>query len=620
MEAMEEAFFASALAPRAAATILPVILLAEVSRFLKIDAFAAFRRCATSWNEALEERLQHEERLRAAWQEHLSGVAVMGSNARRVWVGIRVRPLQDTGCVEVLKRRITVEGHPPFFFNEVFDQNCTQSQVWHSIQPMLLRAMLRRESACLLAYGQTGSGKTHTMFGQPEVPGQEGVAFRAIRAVKKFLCHDVHRLLDGELDPSSARSGSDADVAPDVDFSFLEVYNEKVRDLLGQHRVCPLALKNGCVVPEGLTRIPCDLEELDSQVATLINEGAASRIVGRTVFNPQSSRSHAVATLHIHWSGRMRAGGAGSHKTTHLYLVDLAGSERAGQYALSEKQLKEGSAINQSLSVLGRVVGALARGQKQHVPTRDSALTWLLSDAITGKKARAFMVATLQPAHVAETVSTLRYAHEYSCLGSDDIAARIHRETEQIREAKFHTLPRLRRELDVALFQVNFQGRVAAKWDLRSLTKRAVKLRREAQEMCEAHPYLSWTEAHQDKAAVGTVGVVDQVFPRGAPLPTAPRESPPDGRRRLVLGSVRPQAQTADYYSIAKVIFPGKNGRADTVLFCPEPGLVTVEPPRNLGRQAYTLQRAEERLRHQEASLKELEGQLKAQHERWMEG
>merc|ERR1712124_120662 len=101
------------------------------------------------------------------------------------------------------------------------------------------------------------------------------------------------------------------------------------------------------------------------------------------------------------------------------YLVDLAGSERAGQYALSQEQLKEGVNINQSLSTLARVVSTLASGKGEHVPYRDSTLTWLLSDAITGRSARAFMIAAVHPAHQAETLSTLRYAQQYSTLQSN---------------------------------------------------------------------------------------------------------------------------------------------------------------------------------------------------------
>jgi len=165
------------------------------------------------------------------------------------------------------------------------------------------------------------------------------------------------------------------------------------------------------VVAKGLTRRCCDLDRLEGQVGDWMYEGAATRTVGKTVFNAHSSRSHAVATLHIKWEEH------GSE--TRLYLVDLAGSERAGAYALSAEQLKQGVNINKSLSTMARVITVLASGAAEHVPYRDSTLTWLLSDAITGINARAFMMATINPLHVPESLSTLQYAQRYSSLQSN---------------------------------------------------------------------------------------------------------------------------------------------------------------------------------------------------------
>jgi kinesin family protein 1 len=217
-------------------------------------------------------------------------------------------------------------------------------------------------------------------------------------------------------------------VTPVVEFSFLEVYNEKVYDLLGDHKQCDLVVRSENSTPGGkyhrgitsgkehvvakdITRKVCDLERLEEQVGEWLYEGACTRTVGKTVFNERSSRSHAVATLHITWE----EGGS----ETRLYLVDLAGSERAGQYALSAEQLKQGVNINKSLSTMARVITTMASGAAEHVPYRDSALTWLLSDAITGHKARAFMVAAINPSHLPETLSTLRYAQQYSSLQSN---------------------------------------------------------------------------------------------------------------------------------------------------------------------------------------------------------
>ncbi|CAK9033262.1 unnamed protein product [Durusdinium trenchii] len=136
-----------------------------------------------------------------------------------------------------------------------------------------------------------------------------------------------------------------------------------------------------------------------------------------------SNHSHIDTQIDIRfrkasYASRLRHLPNSSTRETRVYLVDLAGSERAGMHALAPEQLKEGEHINLSLSALGRVVGALASGKCEHVPYRDSALTWLLKDAITGSSARVCMVAAVHPAHPVETASTLRYARQYSALQS----------------------------------------------------------------------------------------------------------------------------------------------------------------------------------------------------------
>jgi len=164
------------------------------------------------------------------------------------------------------------------------------------------------------------------------------------------------------------------------------------------------------VCPSELPQRSCDIDKVERQIFEWLKEGASLRTVGETVCNARSSRSHAIATLHIIWP---------EDGEKHLHLVDLAGSERAGQHALSATQLKEGCNINLSLSTLGRVVSAVTKSSAMHIPVRDSTLTWLLKDSILGIGARAFLLATLNPNHHAETLSTLSYAQQYSILKTD---------------------------------------------------------------------------------------------------------------------------------------------------------------------------------------------------------
>eukprot|EP00441_Pelagodinium_beii_P044135 CAMPEP_0197651688 /NCGR_PEP_ID=MMETSP1338-20131121/33668_1 /TAXON_ID=43686 ORGANISM="Pelagodinium beii, Strain RCC1491" /NCGR_SAMPLE_ID=MMETSP1338 /ASSEMBLY_ACC=CAM_ASM_000754 /LENGTH=596 /DNA_ID=CAMNT_0043226395 /DNA_START=50 /DNA_END=1840 /DNA_ORIENTATION=- len=576
------------------------VMFAKVVEYLTVADFQAFHPISSRCRDGLRYRLADDPTLLREWETHLANIC-----NRRVWVGIRVKPQEVESCMEIVKRRISVEG-TQFFFNRVFDGNATQAQVWNELNPMLWHCMKKRESACLMAYGQTGSGKTHTMFGNPEIPGEEGMAIRAVRALGALL-KQHGRKKSGKL--------------PEVKLSFLEVYNEKVRDLLGDQKLCPLSTKQGRVEPQGLTHYSCNLESIEQDVVHWINEGAASRVVGRTVFNPQSSRSHAVATLHIHW-GDCKAE-EDTTSTTRIYLVDLAGSERAGQYALSAQQLKEGSNINKSLSVLGRVVSALARGGKERVPVRDSTLTWLLSDAIASNTARIFMVAAVQPAHAAETLSTLRYAHQYSMYGSSDLDARVHQATERCRSLRTSDLPRAQNEFDEILFKINFQGRVAAKWNLATLRNQAVRITLESQALFGSNPFFTWTDAHQGKAFLRTVGYIRQSV--SGPPPAPERADLEDGRVVLEDQPQRADAPFGVWWPPAipleslEVVFPGHNGRSDTVLWCPAGAVANADAPRSLREAFGKLQRVEERLQAGESSLATLCQQLSEQQQRWME-
>eukprot|EP00746_Dinoflagellata_sp_MGD_P038997 gnl/MRDRNA2_/MRDRNA2_193978_c0_seq1.p1 gnl/MRDRNA2_/MRDRNA2_193978_c0~~gnl/MRDRNA2_/MRDRNA2_193978_c0_seq1.p1 ORF type:complete len:405 (+),score=58.82 gnl/MRDRNA2_/MRDRNA2_193978_c0_seq1:131-1216(+) len=247
-----------------------------------------------------------------------------------------------------------------------------------------------------MAYGQTGSGKTHTMFGDVTISGGEGVAFRLLRSTAAML-------------RSKVAESEDLRKSMSIEFSFLEVYNEKIYDLLGSDY--QFHFSTGL---QGVTRLRCGLDQMEQQVRNWICQGAGTRSVGETAFNPQSSRSHAVAMIYVNWNE--------SH-TSRICIVDLAGSERVGQYALSDVQLSEGCSINQGLSALGKVVAAMSNGKGEHVPFRDSVLTWLLKDVITGNGGRAFLFATVNAASPAETESTLRYALQYSGLKSETSSA-----------------------------------------------------------------------------------------------------------------------------------------------------------------------------------------------------
>mmetsp|Transcript_78522 Transcript_78522/g.136125 ORF Transcript_78522/g.136125 Transcript_78522/m.136125 type:complete len:455 (+) Transcript_78522:3-1367(+) len=451
-----------------------------------------------------------------------------------------------------------------------------------------MRCLLRREHACVLAYGQTGSGKTHTMFGSLEAPGAAGVAYRVAQSLARML-QDVN---------SSSR--------PMVEFSFLEIYNEKLRDLLapaGQTQVA--VFHPHTLFQTGLVRKRCNLSCLQRQLSAWLQEGMAIRASGKTVLNDSSSRSHAVATLHIRW----QRAGTEEEKYLHekrLYLVDLAGSERAGQCALSKEQLKEGVNINRSLTTLARVVGALARGRGEHVPYRDSLLTWLLSDAITGRNARAFMIATLNPGHAAETISTLRYAQQYSALRSD-LSGRISKLISEVRVVQSR-LERIRSEFKRACEEVQ-QSR-GGHWCTEALEDHIVRSKHSGKAFFKGHPLLQWTKAHWNKRSIGAIGHVCNITE--APPPRE-RGEQRDGRR------MKPREDAdGEHGRVMQVCYAGRHGHPSTMLWYPEAALLDVAPPLHLQELMKLQADAELVLARKREQLMEVRELFMAEQHRWM--
>mmetsp|Transcript_48179 Transcript_48179/g.111629 ORF Transcript_48179/g.111629 Transcript_48179/m.111629 type:complete len:603 (-) Transcript_48179:88-1896(-) len=586
----------------------------HIAKWLPAQHLPRLRRVNVAFHSSVEALLKEDPSLRDTLDRLLA--SLLAVDDKRVWVGVRLRPQQDrVSTLHAQRTRVALDvgksgPEQLFFFDRVFDGRASQTEVWRSFEAPLMRCLLRHEHACLLAYGQTGSGKTHTMFGSSESEDSKGVAFRAVESLARLL--------------SRAGVAEEEERAPpSIEFSFLEVYNEKVQDLLAHQRLCTLRGERDVLAPgnkfhaarraddehvvvKGLTRRTCSLDRLVEQVSSWLDEGAASRVVGRTVFNPRSSRSHAVATLHICWPDDRTKHGA----EARLYLVDLAGSERAGKCALGVDQLKEGTHINQSLSTLGRVVGSLARGQGEHVCYRDSALTWLLKDAITGRSARAFMIAAVQPTHPAETLSTLRYAQAYSSLQSD-LSTRIPRLRVRVRSLQFQ-MEAARLAFDTRCEEINANSRFAKvqRWSRDALSQHLVRAGRHSEDSFQQHPYLCWTDAHYTKAVLGMVGTLEEAC--DVPPPRSTNELP-DGRRC----SHRPVAEVQPSRS-AQVRFEGKHGHPATVLWFPLEALEDVMPPQHLTELLTALERAETAFLHKKRQLEEAQRSFAEQQQRMM--
>lgn len=251
---------------------------------------------------------------------------------------------------------------------------------------------------CIFAYGQTGSGKSYSMMGYGKEYG-----------VIPKICQTMFNRI--------ATIQQDTALTCTVEVSYLEIYNERVRDLLNPSNKGNLKVREhpstGPYVEDLAKLVVRSFEEIEN----LMDEGNKARTVAATNMNETSSRSHAVFTLTLTQKRHDAETSMDSEKVSRISLVDLAGSERATSTGATGARLKEGAEINRSLSTLGRVIAALAdvtAGKKKNasmVPYRDSVLTWLLKDSLGGNSMTA-MIAAISPADInfEETLSTLRYA------------------------------------------------------------------------------------------------------------------------------------------------------------------------------------------------------------------
>ncbi|CAL9172148.1 unnamed protein product, partial [Musa hybrid cultivar] len=317
-----------------------------------------------------------------------------------------------------------------FAFNKVFGENTTQSEIFSDTQP-LIRSVLDGYNVCIFAYGQTGSGKTYTMSG-PDITAEEtwGVNYRAL--------NDLFEI-------SQSRQGI---ISYEVTVQMIEIYNEQVRDLLvvdGSNRRYPFILLyirnysqlNGLNIPDAsLVAVKCTKDVLE-----LMKVGQGNRVVGATVLNERSSRSHSVLTIHV--QGKELA--SGSKLRGCLHLVDLAGSERVDKSEVTGDRLKEAQHINRSLSALGDVISALAQ-KSSHIPYRNSKLTQVLQDSLGGQ-AKTLMFVHLNPEANAfgETISTLKFAERVASIELG--AAQVNKEAGQVIELK-EEISRLRTALE----------------------------------------------------------------------------------------------------------------------------------------------------------------------------
>ncbi|KAK3365848.1 hypothetical protein B0T24DRAFT_535685 [Lasiosphaeria ovina] len=355
-----------------------------------------------------------------------------GGGGGNIKVVVRVRPFngrehdRNAKCIVEMRDNQTVLTPPPdassggatkgkdqgqkvFAFDKSywsFDKKAPnyagQENLHEDLGKPLLDNAFQGYNNCIFAYGQTGSGKSYSMMGYGKEAG-----------IIPKICQDMFKRID--------EMQQDKNLRCTVEVSYLEIYNERVRDLLNP------ANKGNLKVREHPSTGPYveDLAKLVvggfQEIEHLMDEGNKARTVAATNMNETSSRSHAVFTLMLTQKRFDPETKMEMEKAAKISLVDLAGSERATSTGATGARLKEGAEINRSLSTLGRVIAALADlstgGKKKkgatatQVPYRDSVLTWLLKDSLGGNSMTA-MIAAISPADINydETLSTLRYA------------------------------------------------------------------------------------------------------------------------------------------------------------------------------------------------------------------
>ena len=283
------------------------------------------------------------------------------------------------------------------YLSPTSDKYADQKKVYNSVGKQVLDNAWEGYHCCLFAYGQTGSGKSYSMVG-----------YGANKGIVPITCEEIFK---------SIEKNNQEDKKFEVQVSMLEIYNEKVQDLLIPPKQRPnggLKIRESKVLGifvEGLTKYPVTSYE---QIAQKMDEGYQNRTIGATIMNATSSRAHTIVTIEFRQITILAK--KRSEKLSRINLVDLAGSERTGITGVTGERLKEGCNINKSLLILGNVINCLADkalGIRKNMlpPYRDSSLTRILQNALGGNS-KTIMICAISPASInyEESLSTLRYA------------------------------------------------------------------------------------------------------------------------------------------------------------------------------------------------------------------
>ncbi|GMH31587.1 hypothetical protein Nepgr_033431 [Nepenthes gracilis] len=377
-------------------------LIAENGRFVGFSCPPPKRAVTT----AMARRLSLGKRRESLGETKQSSIS---NNGNKIMVFLRLRPMvrreKDAGgrcCVRIVNRRDVYltdfalehdylrlkrlhDRH--FTFDASFSESASQQDVYSTTTAELVEAVLEGRNGSVFCYGATGAGKTYTMLGTLENPGV------MVLAIKDLFTKIRQRSFDGNHV---------------VQLSYLEVYNETVRDLLSPGRPLVLREDKQGIVAAGLTQYRAYSTD---EVMALLIQGNKNRTTEPTRVNETSSRSHAILQVVVEYRMRDAASMSVVSRVGKLSLIDLAGSERA--LATDQRSVRsiEGANINRSLLALSSCINALVEGKK-HIPYRNSKLTQLLKDSLGGA-CNTVMIANISPCNLffGETQNTLHWAN-----------------------------------------------------------------------------------------------------------------------------------------------------------------------------------------------------------------
>ncbi|XP_053109829.1 kinesin-like protein KIF21A isoform X8 [Hemicordylus capensis] len=363
-----------------------------------------------------------------------------GQDESSVRVAVRIRPQlakeKIEGChictsITPGEPQVFLGKDKAFTFDYVFDIESQQEEIYKECIEKLIEGCFEGYNATVFAYGQTGAGKTYTMgtgFDVNIMEEEQGIIARAVKHLFKCVEEKKHGAIKQGLPPPEFK----------VNAQFLELYNEEVLDLFDTTRDIDSKNKKsnikihedsaGGIYTVGVTTRTVNTE---AEMMQCLKLGALSRTTASTQMNVQSSRSHAIFTVHLcqtrvcppidadnMMDNRIISESPQLNEfetlTAKFHFVDLAGSERLKRTGATGERAKEGISINCGLLALGNVISALGDKSKKatHVPYRDSKLTRLLQDSLGGNS-QTVMIACVSPSDrdFMETLNTLKYAN-----------------------------------------------------------------------------------------------------------------------------------------------------------------------------------------------------------------